>query len=193
MKMKKSKPPIVFDGKKYDIEEIYIYPTWRPGTPSSDLALVWLKKAVRGVHGVKIYKRDDEGGRAVVIVGHGETGKIGDKSMKLDGKQRGAINTVDRVSPKTFQLLIKKSEEASDLQGALGPADRGGPAYIQEKDELFVAGIAVWSKDANENNVVDVGDAQTYVRVSAFAPWIEEILLKGAKAELRDYLDVPGT
>jgi hypothetical protein len=182
----KSMPALTFDGRAYDIEDVLVYPTWRPGTPSSDLALLYLKKAVRGIKPTPPYRADDEGGHAVVIVGHGATGKIGVGSITSDGKARGAINTIDRVSPKVLTLLVKKPEEASDLQGALMPGDRGGPAYLQEKDALFVAGIAIGT------DLETGSDAQLYTRVSAFVPWIEAALLRAAKNELRDQLDAPG-
>jgi trypsin len=176
-------PDVAFEGRKYSIKEVRIYPTWRAGTPSSDLALLYLDRAVRGVAPTPPYRADDEGGRAVVIVGHGETGKIGAATHTGDGKKRGAINTVDRVAPKLLTLMVKNPAEASDLQGALGRGDVGGPAYLQEKDQLFVAGIASGAE----------GDAQLYVRVSAFVPWMDAIFLRAAKDELRDQLDVPGT
>jgi len=172
----KSMPALTFDGRQYDIEDVLVYPTWRAGTPSSDIALLYLKKPVRGVAPTPLYRADDEGGRAVVIVGHGTS----------DGKARAAINTVDRVSPKVLTLLVKKPDEASDLQGSLSPGDRGGPAYIQEKDDLFVAGIAI-GPDAND------GKAQLYTRVSAFLPWIQKALDKAAKDELREQLEAPGS
>jgi hypothetical protein len=183
----KSLPTLTVDGRGDDIEDVLVYPTWRPGTPSSDLALVHLKRAVRGVKPTRLYKPDDEGGRAVVIVGHGATGKIGAEPPTNDGKARAAINTVDRVSPKVLTLLVKRPEEASDLQGALSPGDRGGPAYIQEKDDLFVAGIAIGPDDAPGST------AQLYTRVSAFVPWIESTILKAAQDELREQLDTPGS
>jgi hypothetical protein len=172
----KAMPALSFDGRSYDIEDVLVYPTWRAGTPSSDIALLYLKKPVRGVKPTPLYKAGDEGGQAVVIVGHGSA----------DGKARAAINTVDRVSPKVLTLLVKKPDEASDLQGSLSPGDRGGPAYIQEKDNLFVAGIAV-GPDAND------GNAQLYTRVSAFVPWIQKALDKAAKEELREQLETPGS
>ena len=171
----KPMPALVFDGRPDDIEDVLVYPTWRAGTPSSDIALVYLRKDVRGVKASAVYKADDEGGQAVVIVGHGAP----------DGKARAAINTVDRVSPKVLTLLVKKPDEASDLQGSLSPGDRGGPAYIQQKDDLFVAGIAI-GPDASD------GNAQLYTRVSAFVPWIDAALDKAAKQELREQLETPG-
>ena len=171
----KAMPALAFDGRAYDIEDVLVYPTWRAGTPSSDIALLYLKKPVRGVKPTPLYKADDEGGQGVVIVGHGG-----------DGKARAAINTVDRVSPRVLTLLVKKPDEASDLQGSLSPGDRGGPAYIQEKEDLFVAGIAI-GPDANDEK------AQLYTRVSAFLPWIQKALDKAAKEELREQLETPGS
>lgn len=113
----KSMPALTFDGRGYDIEDVLVYPTWRRGTPSSDLALVYLRKAVRGVKPTPPYKADDEGGKAVVIVGHGAS----------DAKARGAINTVDSVAPKVLTLLVKKADEASDLQGSLSPGTAADP------------------------------------------------------------------
>ncbi|HEX4779909.1 MAG TPA: trypsin-like serine protease [Usitatibacter sp.] len=179
----KGMPPVTLDGRKYAIKDVRVYPTWRAGTPSSDLGLVYLDRAVKGVAPTTLYRADDEGGKGVVIVGHGETGKIGAAARAGDGKKRAAINTIDRVAPKMLTLMVKKPDEASDLQGALGAGDGGGPAYIQEKDELFVAGIASGAE----------GDAQLYARVSAFAAWMDAIFLRAAKDELRDELDVPGT
>jgi len=179
----KRMPEVAFEGRKYSIREVRVYPTWRAGTPSSDLALLYLDRAVRGVTPTPVYRADDEGGKAVVIVGHGETGKIGAAARSADGRKRGAINTIDRVAPKVLTLLVKGAAEASDLQGALGAGDAGGPAYLQEKDQLFVAGIASGAD----------GDAQLYVRVSAFIAWMDAIFLRAAKDELRDQLDVPGT
>jgi hypothetical protein len=171
----KSMPTLIFDGRRYDIEEVLVYPRWRAGTPSSDIALVYLRKTVRGVKPTPVYKTDDEGGQAVVIVGHGG-----------DGKARAAINTIDRVSPKVLTLVVKKADEASDLQGSLSPGDGGGPAYIQEKDDLFVAGVAI-GPDPNDPK------AQLYTRVSAFVPWIQKALDKAAKEELREQLEAPGS
>jgi hypothetical protein len=182
----KAMPPLTLEGRAYEIEEVIPYPTWRAGTPSSDLALVYLKRSVRGVAPTALYKADDEGGQAVVIAGHGPTGRIGAAATLADGKARAAINTVDRVSPKVLTLLVKKPDEASDLQGALSPGERGAPAFIQRKEDLFVAGIAI-GPDANDPN------AQLYTRVSAFAPWIEATILKAAKEELRGQLEAPGS
>ncbi len=140
---------------------------------SADLAMIYLARAAN-VEPTLIYRGDDEAGKSVVIAGHGDTGKIGEKSTRQDHKLRAGINTIDRLSPKVFAMTIKKADEASDLQAAFTPGESGGPAFYQtEAHELFVVGIASSSQDTNANHAVDTGDQQVYVRISAYLPWID--------------------
>jgi hypothetical protein len=182
----KSLPKLEFAGREYEIESLHIHPDWKKGGPA-DIALLLLKAHVKGVAPTPIYREKDEGGKPVVIVGHGYTGKIGDKPLpkeRWDKKKRAAINTVDRLSPRTLGLLIKPAEEASDLQGAAAPGDSGGPAFIQTPDGLFVAGIGYATDDTNADGIVgNVGDWEIYARVSAFASWIEAVMTDVAVKE----------
>lgn len=158
-------------GRLHAVESIFIHPEWRPGGPN-DIALVFLKEPVQGVQPTPPYRGNDEGGKGVVIAGSGATGRIGDppSALRSDGRKRAAINTVDRVTANTLGLRIKPPEEASDLQGALVPAESGAPAYLQTKEGLFVAGIARQAE----------GEWETYARVSAFAEWIDATMWKAA-------------
>jgi hypothetical protein len=186
----KPRPAVQVQGREIPVESVFVHPAWVAGSSSSDLALVLLSKVAGGVTPTPLYRDDDEGGKGVVIVGHGDTGEIGGKTVRQDRKKRGAINTVDRVSPRTFALAVKAGDEASDLQGALTAGESGAPAYIETRDrELFVAGIASAAEDLNSNGVIDAGDAQVFVRVSAFVPWIEATMLQAIKEELNRDLD----
>jgi Trypsin len=182
----KSLPKLEFGAREYEIQSLHIHPDWKQGGPA-DIALLLLKEHVKGVEPTPIYREKDEGGKAVVIVGHGFTGKIGEKPLpkeRWDKKKRAAINTVDRVSPRTLGLLIKPPDEASDLQGAAAPGDSGGPAYLETKDGLFVAGIGYATDDTNANGIAgDIGDWEIYARVSAFAAWIEAVMTDVAQKE----------
>ena len=181
-----------FGERDHEIEATFLHPDWKPGGPS-DLALVLLKDAVRGIEPTRLYRDSDEGGKTLVIVGHGHTGTLGGKSLakeKWDRKKRAAINTVDRVTPRTLGLQIKKDEDASDLQGAATPGDSGGPAYIQTDDGLFVAGIGIAPERSNADGIVgNPGDWELYTRVSAFVPWIEGVMVEEAKREAQRLLD----
>jgi hypothetical protein len=88
------------------------------------------------------------------------------------------VNTIDRLGSREFDLGIKPADQASDLQGALGAGDFGGPAFIETREGLLVAGIAT---SAN-------GEWQTYVRVSAFVAWIEATMADAARRDLDELL-----
>ncbi|MGZ5110855.1 MAG: trypsin-like serine protease [Usitatibacter sp.] len=182
----KSLPKLQFGAREYDIQSLHIHPDWKMGAPAG-IALLLLREHVKGVEPTPIYRESDEGGKPVVIVGHGYTGRIGEKPLpkeRWDRKKRAAINTVDGVSPRTLALLIKPPDEASDLQGAAAPGDSGGPAFIQTPEGLFVAGIGYATDDTNADGIVgNVGDREIYARVSAFASWIEAVMTDVAMKE----------
>ena len=182
----KSLPRLGIGAREYEILSLHLHPDWKRGGPA-DIALLLLKEHVKGVDPTPIYRDQDEAGKPVVIVGHGLTGKIGGKPLpraSWDRKKRAAINTVDRVSPRTLGILIKPPEEASDLQGAAAPGDSGGPAYLQTAQGLFVAGIGYATDDTNADGIVgNVGDWEIYARVSAFAGWIEAVMTDVALKE----------
>lgn len=185
-------PALRFADRDYEIQEFFIYPDAARTVPP-DIALILLRKEVRGIEPTPIYREQDEGGKAVVIVGHGDTGKIGEKpqpKQRWDRKKRAAINTVDHVAPLTLELEIRKPEDASDLQGAATPADGGGPAFIETAAGIFVAGICYLVRDTNGDGIPgNAGDRQLYVRASSFARWIDAVMLDVAKRELDSMLD----
>ncbi len=178
-------PRLAFNGREHEIQSIFIHPEWKKGGPG-DLALLLLREPVEGIEPTPIYREKDEGGKTVRIVGHGYSGPIGQKPSKAswDRKKRAAINTVDRVAPRTLGLKIKPPEEASDLQGAAAPGDSGGPAFIETKEGIFVAGVGYATDDTNADGIIgNVGDWELYVRVSAFAPWIDATIAAVAARE----------
>jgi hypothetical protein len=185
-------PKLRIGEREHEIQAIFLNPDWKNGG-ENDLALVLLKEPVRGVEPTPLYRDADEGGKTLVIVGHGHTGTLGAKPLakeRWDRKKRAAINTVDRVMPRTLGMRIKEAEEASDLQGAATPGDSGGPAYIQTDAGLFVAGIGSVTQDRNADAIRgNPGDWELYTRVSAFVPWIEGVMLEEAKREAERLLD----
>jgi hypothetical protein len=192
----KTRPRLVFAGREYEIQSYHLHPDWRKGNPVSDVALIYLKRAVTSVDPTPVYRQNDEGGKTVIIVGHGYTGKIGEKPLAKelwDRKKRASINTVDRVSPRVLGLKIKAPDEASDLQGAAAPGDSGGPAFVETREGIFVIGIGSATDDANANGIIgDVGDWEIYARASAFASWIDGVIDEVSHQEMTDLLDGSG-
>ncbi len=178
------KPParLRIGQRDYEVQGVYLHPDWKPGG-ESDIALLLLRADVRGIDPTPVYRAGDESGKAVVIVGHGETGRLGAKPTASDRRKRASINTVDRVTARTLGVQVKSLDDASDLQGAAAGGDGGGPAYIETAEGLFVAGIGGAPLATADGIVGKAGDWETYARVSAFAPWIEATMLDVARQE----------
>ena len=153
------------DAKGAGIAAVFIHPGWKGGA-DNDVALVQLREDLRGIEPTPLYRADDENGKTVIIVGHG------------GGKKRASINTVDRVTPLTLALRIKPLDDASDLQGALTPAETGGPLYLEVDGRILVGGIAHGTAEGWE----------TYARASAFVAWLEATMLEVARKEADDLL-----
>ena len=159
---------ILFGGDAHEIQSIHLLPAGKDGA-ASDVALVLLRSGVRAVEPNVLYRERDEGGKAIVIVGHGSA----------DRKARASINTVDRVEARTLGLRVKALDDASDLQGRATPGDIGGPAFVEVSGGIFVAGIltaiaAPW---------------ETYARVSEYVPWIEAVMLDLETKEMNARMD----
>ena len=162
------RPRPLLAGKPREIVDIRI---------QADLALLQLRDPVDELEATPIHRLPDETGKTVRIVGHGATGRMGDKAVQVNPARQGraAINTVDRVGLRTFAVRLKPADDASDLQGAFAADERGAPAFFETKDgEIFVAGIATLTDDANNDGIAgNIGDWQIFARVSAYASWID--------------------
>jgi len=175
----------VIGGRARDVKAVYLHPAWKRGG-EADLALLQLDAPVEDLEPAKVYRQSDESGQAVRLVGHGASGRIGEKPLGEGGERlpRAGVNTVDRVAPGTLGLRVKVADEASDLQGVFAPGDRGGPAYVEVGGEAFVAGIGCATEDANADGIPgNVGDWDLFVRVSAFGDWIDAVIAKAAAGE----------
>ena len=176
---------VVIGGRVREVLAVYQHPDWKPGSPS-DLALIHLRIPVEDVEPANVYRQSDEAGQTVRLVGHGASGRIGERPSKppADRKARAGVNTVDRVEALTLALKIKSPDEASDLQGAFAAGDRGGPAFVEIGGEAFLAGIGSSTEDANADGILaNAGDWDVFVRVSAFREWINQVTAKAAADE----------
>ena len=166
---------LALEGNAHEVEAVQV---------QGDLGLLLLRTPVQGIEPTPIYRDSDELEMVVRIVGHGETGKIGGKTTPSDRKRRAGINTIDRVGPQRLELRLKPAEDASDLQGAAAPGDRGGPAFIETREGIFVAGVRLAPDAVPADGIAaKIGDTQVYIRVRAFAGWIDATIREGAAKE----------
>jgi hypothetical protein len=178
------KAPLRIAGRVHAIQEVFVHPDWT-AAGEADVALILLREPVEAVEPTAIHRAGDEAGRAVRLVGFGETGRIGEKAgPAADRTARASINTVDRVDARTLGLRIKPADEASDLQGAAAPGDRGAPAFFEIGGQILVGGLYSMTEDTNGDGIRgNVGDWERLTRVSAFAAWIDGVIANVAANE----------
>lgn len=165
---------VTIAGSDHIVRKRYLHPLWLKEA-RYDIALVHLNLPVSKVNPLPLYRKSDEKGRIVTILGCGLTGNgmIGQK-VKGDRKLRGAHNRVDRTSPSWIKLTFDSPDKGLELEGVSGYGDSGGPALIEDAGRWCVAGISAvqtFSKPGLYEGKYGVTDY--YLRVSSFVSWIE--------------------
>jgi hypothetical protein len=172
---------ITIGNKEYGVDKVIPHPDYKNAKSGADLALIKLTEAVADIQPVPVYRGTDEAGKIATIVGHGYSGTL-DKGPvskdKWDKKKRAATNKVERVIQKKWLMfVVNLPDKATDLEGAGGPGDSGGPAFIEEDGKVYVAGVSSFTDDANGDGIIgNYGDREAYTRVSAFAEWIDKTI-----------------
>lgn len=168
----KARAPLKLGTKPNAIQATFIHPDWRQGS-DADIALILLRDPVEGILATPIRPDRDEIEETVFLVGHGETGKLGAGARATDGRRRAAINTVDRVTETTLRLKLKPHDEASDLQGALTPSERGAPIFLERLGHLSIVGIYSGTD----------GEWQVFTRVSSYTQWVDDAMFRAGAEE----------
>lgn len=149
---------------------------------SDDIALIKLRKPVTDVAPVAAYKRDDEAGQTIKLIGKGATGTgdIGhDPSGPNRTELRRAFNTVSSAYDRWLCYLFDAPPSALPLEGVLGNGDSGGPALIHSGDQWLLAGLGSWK--VVQGNVLTArpgryGQVACNVRISHYADWIDGVI-----------------
>jgi len=141
----------------------------------ADIALLRLAQEVTDVEPVALYQQFDETGQVAVLVGQGGTGNSLEGKIRHDDLLRGARNKIeDATDDVANNVIVFKMDDpvtALDLEGVGGPGDSGGPAYLENDEGLFLAGISSYGEWR-------YGDLDHYVRVSTYRDWINRTMVK---------------
>lgn len=164
-------------GRTARIDRLVRHPgKWQERDP--DIALLHLAEPVAGVRPIPLYRADDEVGRVVVMPGWGGSGD-GEKGLvPEDGLFRVAENIVAGTHGKwVFWGFDKPGGEARSLtlEGISGPGDSGGPALIMTQEGYAIAGVSS-QQDTKDGPEGVYGVDEYFVRVSAVAEWIDQVL-----------------
>jgi hypothetical protein len=177
---------VSINGIWYPIEAVHLHPAWKDNGSPEDIALIKLAEAVPGAKPACLYPYQNEVGRTAVVVGTGGTGDGVTGSRKLDGKIRGATIRIGSVEKSGMQLawMFAGPEQpgVTPLEGISGRGDSGGPAFLQHKGRLCVAGVSS-AQDRNGLKNGQYGVKEFYSRVSFFRPWLEKVMAEGGPAK----------
>ena len=171
------KPKATIEANDYEIERVIVNPEYRPD--ENDLALVKLKTPVRNVVSAKLYTQNSETGKLISIVGLGDTSDGISGPAHWDKIIHGATNTVDGADDEWIWFDFDKpgSPGGTELEGIGAVNDIGGPAYIEENNEQYVAGISSHQDDAGHEKGT-YGVIEYYTRISKYADWINDVMNK---------------
>lgn len=157
----------------YAVEKVFVNPQWTQ-MGAHDIALLKLSKPVAGITPAAIYLKSDEENQMATIVGHGDTrtGKGGE--WISDNRVRAATSKIDRADEKWIYLSFDEPPKGTELEGAPGRGDSGGPAFIIEKGKTFVVGVSSLGTDG-KNGPATYGAVDSFVRVSQYKKWIDDV------------------
>ncbi|MFT5757201.1 MAG: hypothetical protein ACI9LM_001930 [Alteromonadaceae bacterium] len=166
-------------GIKYPVEKIVIHPD-AVGSQNLDIALLALTWPLQNAIVVNLYKGDDELNKEVVFVGKGKTGTglTGDKIR--DKVERAATNTVKSVEQNWLTFTFNEPETATEFEGVSGIEDSGGPAFLIEKNKIFLLGVGCCQEPVVGDDGLELqggyNSTEYYSRISSHSVWIEEQL-----------------
>lgn len=139
---------------------------------SSDLALLELKKEVKGAKEMKLYEGDEEVGKRVWIGGYGLCGPV-DK-IGLAGVFHSGHNRVDALRKGKLSISLGRPEDATTEkdEALLALLDSGSPLFVETEEGWKLAGIA---STASNGRTPNYGDQGNYARVSRELQWLRKV------------------
>jgi hypothetical protein len=178
-------------GESYAVREVLVHPDWE--SDLVEMALIRLDRPVEGVAPIAPYGDQGEVGQTMTFVGRGDTGTGLTGPTTHDGRLRAATNRVERVEGEmlVFRFDAPDDPGVTPLEGISGPGDSGGPAIARTADGPRLAGLSVAQMSAGFSRGT-YGVWEFYTRVSAYSPWIDQIIGSeampdvGEAAQLRD-------
>lgn len=156
------------------ISRIVLHPEWRD-LGEHDVALIQLAAPVTEIAPTALYRGSLERGQVATLVGHGGYGTGNDRTRHEDGRRRGATSRVDSVSAAWLYFSFDEPPKGTELEGAPGPGDSGGPALLTVNCATLVAGISSAGFDGRDGPG-SYGAIDVFTRVSTHLAWIDRVM-----------------
>jgi MYXO-CTERM domain-containing protein len=166
---------LTVNGTEHAIEEVVLHPEWRGWL--YDIALIRLDVAVEGVTPYPLYRGASELGEELIIVGRGlhGTGIEGEPGATQDTLLRRATNVITKADDHWLEVTFEEPGEdgITALEGVGASGDSGGPAFLQTKDGLLIAGLNSWGDASFPTRVGQYGAWDYSTRVSKYLEWLD--------------------
>lgn len=167
---------VVHMGNRYRVNRVIVHPGFDAANDElNDVALVQLRDTIHDGHPVALYTESDEQGVQVVFIGRGATGNGEEGLLRADEIERAATNTIIEATSQHLVFRFDPPGTATPLEGISGPADSGGPAFIERDGKRYVAGISGF-QDRNGYEQARYNVLEYYSRVSMNIDWIQAVL-----------------
>ena len=168
------RPAIRFGEKEYEVASVYAEPRWADVGPH-DIALVRLAASVPDLRPVPLFPGGKEQGDTAFLVGAGVSGEGSRHRRADDDQMRAATSVIDSVDAWALYFSFDEPPNGTDLEGAAGPGDSGGPAIVAVGDDMFVAGV-VSAGYSGRSGPASYGAVDIYTRVSAYLAWARSVM-----------------
>lgn len=168
-------------GVTYRVTATFVHPDWTEMGPH-DIGLLRLERAVTGVTPIALYRGKNEVRQVATLLGHGKAGTGADRNRVEDGKARGATSRVDSADARWLYFSFDAPPSGTDLEGAPGPGDSGGPALITMSGKTYIAGVSSAGYDGADGPGT-YGAIDVFTRVSTHLAWIDRVM-KSATSSL---------
>ena len=170
----RNRSTLTIGGREYAIARVAVHAAWRELGPH-DIGLVQLSRRVEGVTPLALYRGSGERGSVATLVGHGGAGTGASRDRIEDGRARAATSRVDSVSADWLYFSFDAPPGGTELEGAPGPGDSGGPALIAANGSDLVAGVSSAGYDGR-NGPGSYGAVDVFTRVSTHLAWIDSVM-----------------
>lgn len=171
-----SRVRVRFGDREYEIRKAVVHPKWRELGPN-DIGLIELREPVTGVTPLSLYTGREEVGQTAIIVGHGDIrigGGEGGEWLR-DARARAATTVVEAIDEGRLVFRFDAPPAGTELEGAPGRGDSGGPALLLEAGEPRVAGVSSAGFDGARGPAT-YGAVDHYTRVSDHLVWLRSVM-----------------
>ena len=167
-------------GVTYAVKATFVHPEWTEMGPH-DIGLLYLERPVAGVIPALLYRDDAEKGIVATLLGHGMTGTGATSDRIEDGRARGATSRIDSVDARWLYFSFDAPPSGTELEGALGAGDSGGPALAVIDGKTFIVGVSSAGYDGKDGPG-SYGAVDVFTRVSTHADWIDKVMASATSA-----------